>query len=389
MATTQAAASRLIRTEEGVGVRSQSGHAIYWWTAVGFFFVVLNLWIYGNQYAAGDMHRIDPGPTPVPKWMTATLFGNDVVCGIIILWTFYYVVYRPWRQTGQPSFNGLLCLGLAFCVWQDPLFNYATLGFSYSTVPFNIGGWACHIPGWMSPGGCRVAEPIIWNFAFYFSLSVGALTLSTKIMRAAKARYPGIRTGTMFLVLALCISITTLLFEEAWILMGIWQYGGANPAFSLFDDARYKFATTDLAFVPLLFSFWTMIVWNRNDKGETWAERGLDEVRAGAGAKSWMRFFALTGILNVAFLLGYSIPCILVQLHSSEWPPQIQSKSYFTNGICGEGTAYACGGMNVPIPRVGRYAELGSTGWSISVGPNGQLVVPPGTKVPTVVRLER
>jgi hypothetical protein len=51
-----------------------------------------------------------------------------------------------------------------------------------------------------------------------------------------------------------------------------------------------------------------------------------------------------------------------------------------THGMCGEGTTYPCGGTNTSIPRGG--AE-------IHVGPDGQLVVPPGATAPTVVPLER
>src|SRR5208283_4571610 len=84
--------------------------AIYWWTAIGVFCILLNIWIFGNQYAAGHMHRIDPGPTPAPQWMQSGLFLNDIFWALALLVAIYFWMYRPWRQTGSISFWGKVSL---------------------------------------------------------------------------------------------------------------------------------------------------------------------------------------------------------------------------------------------------------------------------------------
>ncbi|MND02321.1 hypothetical protein D3C83_216600 [compost metagenome] len=59
----------------------------------------------------------------------------------------------------------------------------------------------------------------------------------------------------------------------------------------------------------------------------------------------------------------------------TQWPADVQKRSYLTNHICGAGTDYACGGPAVPIPRPG----------SFHLDPEGRLVVPEQTKPPAVI----
>lgn len=376
MATTQAAASRSIRTEERGEAQSR---AIYYWAAIGIFFVGLQLYVFWQWYASGDMHRIYPGVTPVPAWMSIGYRINEIFWAITIPLTLYYLVIRPWRQNGRPSFDGLLALAFIFVWWQDALFSYVTMGYSYNTVSFNLGGWSCHIPGWISPGGCQIAQPLAWDFSFYFVLSVLGVIVASNVMRKIKARRPQIRTETLFLGLLVVFAIFDFIYEFFFVWAGLYQYGGVSDVWALFPDKTYKFPMYEPFMVGFLFCFLTSIRYFRNDKGETLAERGLDQVRMGAGAKSWLRFFALAGIVNVMFFLGFSLPVQFFQIHVGTWPKAIQERSYWTSGICGEGTGYACGGSNVAIPQRGK---------SIHVGPDGELVIPPGTEIPKSVPLK-
>jgi hypothetical protein len=167
-------------------------------------------------------------------------------------------------------------------------------------------------------------------------------------MRAAKARYQ-LRDGSLFLMLAACTSLLMFPVIMSFLLVGIYHYGGTNSSLALFADKRYKFPLQEFVFPVMMLIFWTMAVYLRNSHNETWAESGIRAVRAGRAAKFLMRLLAMAGILNVGFLLGYCIPYILTNLNGSEWPPELQDKSYYTSGICGEGTLYACNGMARPI----------------------------------------
>ena len=52
-------------------------------------------------------------------------------------------------------------------------------------VPFNMGGWAGHIPGWVSPNGGNIPEPLLWVLPFYvgigFTSHLPANVLTAKV----------------------------------------------------------------------------------------------------------------------------------------------------------------------------------------------------------------
>jgi hypothetical protein len=68
--------------------------------------------------------------------------------------------------------------------------------------------------------------------------------------------------------------------------------------------------------------------------------------------------------------MGFHVATLPFLLNADSWPADIQSRSYFTAGMCGDGTDYACWGPGVPLPRVG----------APHLDPDGRLV--PGTSEP-------
>ena len=50
-------------------------------------------------------------------------------------------------------------------------------------------------------------------------------------------------------------------------------------------------------------------------------------------------------------MLFYIIPTNAIALHGDTWPKDTLKRSYFTNGLCGDGTDYACPSQGAPIPR--------------------------------------
>lgn len=352
------------------------GMAIYWWVTIGAFFLALQIYIFGSAIMAGDfMHRADPGPTPIPEWMRINFLIQDYAWACALAFTFYIWVVRPLKKTGRLSTGGLFWLGIFFVLWQDPLEDYLDLVFSYNTAPINIGGWACHIPGWVSPGGCGIAEPIFWLPSFYLVCVCTMIVWGLRIASRLKANNPRISGARIFLGLALFVAFFDAVFEMSEIALGYYHYGGLSMA--VLPDTRFRFPIWEPFLVAFLYLVWTLPAYFKNDKGETFAEHGLSRVQGSPAKKQWMRLFAFIGIINIGYIVGYNVPIILISMvHHTEWPESVQNKSYFTNGMCGEGTTYACGGDNIGSARRGN---------SMHVGPNGELVIPPGTKVPKLI----
>ena len=51
--------------------------------------------------------------------------------------------------------------------------------------------------------------------------------------------------------------------------------------------------------------------------------------------------------------VGYNIPNTVIGMNSTEWPEDLQERSYFTNYLCGDGTPRSCPGPGVSHQRDG------------------------------------
>lgn len=349
--------------------------AIWYWAAAGLFFCCLEAYIFWQWYASGDMRYIHPGETQIETWMYLMIVINDIFWYLAILAVAWFFVIRPKLRTGRFSFDGLFVLAFATLWWQDPIFGLGSQGWSYSTTSLNLGSWACHIPLWQSPGGCNVSEPLSWDFSFYFVLSALAAMIGAATMKKIKSRFPTMRDQWLWIGFFIVIMLADYTLEFSWVSMGLYHYAGINEYLSVFDDSRFKFPLFEGPLIGWLLSLWTAILYYRNDKGETLAERGLSEVRFAGGKRTLLRFLALSGMTNMMFILGYSMTSLFFQYHAGPWPEETQERSYFTNGLCAGDTTIVCGTPNMPVPAEGY----------IHIGPNLEVVVPEGRTLPKVI----
>ena len=160
-----------------------------------------------------------------------------------------------------------------------------------------------------------------------------------------------------------------LILECFWTRTGVYTYGGGDPSLSLFDDHYYKY--------PL----WVGAVWGdrvgliaalryfKDDRGNTFAERGIDEVKTTPRRKQFLRLLALIGAMNASFAFVYNVPVQFFSSHAQAFPQDLLDRPYLLGGVCGVGTSYACPDPRVPIPR---GSESGR------VTPEGKFIAPNG-----------
>jgi hypothetical protein len=336
---------------------------VLWWAALGVLFAGLVTYVLGS-WILTDAHRIHTGPTPVPTYTRVSAVVLQILLAIFFVTMLYLVVVRPWRRDGRLSFDGLLFLALVFVFWQDPIFNYVSNGFEYNSVLVNLGGWANHIPGWSAPNGNRIAEPLIGVLTIYVAYACGASIVASNLLRKARGRWPQVGTPALFGGLFLAFALMDIVLEFSFVRLGLYAAGGTADGWNVFPSQFYRFPVYEPILVSFVFCGWTAIRYFRDDKGQTLAERGIDRVRVGAKRKTWIRYFALVGMVNLVLLFGYSIPVQLWQLHAGTWPKSIQERSYLTNGLCGAGTTYACTGPGFPSRRAASRSTSRRTGSS-------------------------
>jgi hypothetical protein len=353
------------------------------WAGLGAVILAFEAFVIVKWLTGPYFERVKVGPSDVPDWMHISLRVMEVGFVSLWLWCVWHFFVQPWRKERRFTFDGLLCMALLVFAWfQDPLADYGGAVFTYNSDLVNMGSWLNEVPGATVPGhpGAQLSEPL-WTMAIYPGVIFLATILGCGFMRKIKERRPQISPlgliGTAFVFFVFFDFVL-----EALILMplGAYTYAGAPDWISINDSHYFKYTFVEGIGFGAVWTCWASLRYFKNDKGETIAERGIDELKMSSSAKAGLRFLAIGAFIAVTMALCVNVPFYWQANNSSEYPRDVQKRSYFTQGICGEGTTLACFGKAVPLPRGNDSAR---------VGPDGRLYVPAGTQLPTVVPIDR
>ena len=282
--------------------------------------------------------------------------------------------------------DGMLVIAFTTLWVQDPLSHYGGHWFVYNSWLVNFGSWGHQIPGWHSYGepGAMVVEPILLIGGVYVYAFTLTMLLGTAVMRRAKARWPQMgKVGLLSITFATMVAFDIVFEGVIFLPLGIWEYPGGPLA--VFPNTYHAFPLNEILTVSLLFTGVAALRFFRNDKGETLVERGAEQIRS-PRQRTVLRLLAVIAGVHLIMFLTYNVPNYLIGTHPRDWPEDLVKRSYFTNGLCGEGTDRACPGPSVPLTR--SYNSFRKHG-SAYLGRDGQLVVPEGTKLPELVPFDR
>jgi len=354
--------SRSTRTAE----EARPAKPVKWWAVLGAMVIALEIYVFAHWILTGNATRTPTGSSPVPGWMPWMAHVWEAVGVVALLWCIYHFVIKPWRREGTLSVDGMLVLTFFTLFWQDPMLNYSQTWATYNSTFINFGNWAASLPGWLGPNGYLFAEPIIWTAPVYVYASMGGVLLANLVMRKAKERRPQLGTAGLVTVAMVFCVLFDIVIETVWMRLGIYTYAGSIEWLTLFSGHYYQFPIYEPIFAGAMFTAFACLRYFQNDKGQTVAERGVDELRTSTRNKTGLRLLATVGIVNLLMLVTYNFPMQWFGTHADPWPEDITSRSYLTNGLCGPETAYACPGPGVPIPRPD----------SAHLTPSGEFVVP-------------
>ena len=376
------AESPIVPTRQVDDAAARSGTAgayVKGWAAFGaiallFIAYVLIRWVTGPYF-----QTVASGPTKPPGWMSTTLWIWQIGGWALVAGFLWHFLIAPWRRNGRPTTDGLMCVACGIMYFQDPFGNYFNHWFTYNTTLVQFGSWVNDVPGWMSYGtpGHQLTEPILFTGQTYIWWFFGSAVAGSWGMRKVKERRP--QTGTFGLIMVAFSAVALIdLVLEGLIMMplGAYDYPGASGPM-LFEGTYHQFPIVEIVFAGILFGGLACLRYFRNDRGETIAERGIENLKISQRRKTLLRFLALVGATQMIMLIGYNVPVAgFIGSHSATWPKSIQERSYFTSGICGQGTGRLCPNSTLPNPR-------GSHG--IYIGANGKIIIPPGLHLPRII----
>ena len=328
------------------------------WAVWGVFIMAVAVYAMG-RWMVDLPPSVPVGVSKVPTGMVWTLVVQQLIFPVILVFWIHRVVYRPWRQNRRLTWDGMIVIASLTVYWQDFLINMAVMWSSYNAGLINWGSWYNFVPGWVAPNFRGFAEAPTMVLAWWpFGLLAVMMTFNF-VMRRAQARWPGIsRLGLVAIAFALGFMLD-LTAELLWLYGGTFHYGGA-PGPKLFGGHYYQFPLFEMLFWGSAWATMSCYRYFRNDKGQTFTDKGIDELRVGSKGKTWIRLFSIIGFVNL-IVLCYNLAWLIPSLHSHDWPDDVLKRSYFTQQLCGAGTDRACSGGPANDPALSPPKAIPST----------------------------
>jgi len=324
------------------------------WAVFGALVVAVQLWAFGHWIITGNATPTPTGPDAVPTWMEWSIWVFQGLCLVAGAVAVYWYFIRVWRRGERLGFDSYMILGMYLTFWQDPLLNYFQKWAIYNSSLVNFGSWTSSIPGWLSPDGHLMPEPLLFVVPTYGIVCFLMVVVGNLFMRKVRERHPTISNVRLLFATMAFFVVFGGAVEMAWMRLGIYGYPGAIKSLTLFAGHYYQYPVYEMFFFAATFTAWSSLRFFHNDRGETITERGLEELRIKTPKRaSWIRALAVTGGCNAAMLVVYNAPLQVFAMHAEPWPADFTERSYLMDGFCGEGTTYECSGVDTPIPRRG------------------------------------
>lgn len=375
--------SELSREATPVGVAELSDPAqskvkpVTVWATIGGALLVLQLYVWIRWISGPYFERVPSGPGDPPLYMKIPLAANAVCASIGLPLCVWWFIVRPWRRERRITLDGMLLVSCGLMFFQDPLLNYLNTWCTYNTWNFNRGSWSSHIPGWVSPEvpGHQVAEPLLTNTPGY-ALNLLFIIMGCWVMRKAKSRWPNVSNMKLVgVVYAFNILVDFVMEGLIMLPIGFYVYPGAIRAVSVNAGTYYQWPIYEGLMWGGVLTGLCCLRYFTDDRGRTIVEREIDRVRGSFAGTQLVRFLAIFAAVSACFFISYNLPAQWLAMHADPWPADVQKRSYFNGGICGDGTDQPCPNPALPIPtKRSGYVDI-----------YGHLVLPKGSDLPKVV----
>ena len=343
-----------LRPRDGVPAPARAANPskiVLLWATIGVVLMGIGLQAQIRWIASDEFHPTDPGNDPFtgsPLYAIRTLEVVSLLIGAYMLWRF---LLRPLIRDRTFTFDGMLLVSGFFLWWIDALGNYFIPTTSYNAHLWNYGSWTCFVPGWQNPTApCRFPEPIAFDGGAYIWWILGSILAGCWLLRRMSAKWPNMSMLTMLSAIWVTFFFLDIVVEFIFIrIFQLWVYPGAPHALTLFAGNWYQLPLQEPIAVATFSTPFVALRYFRDDRGRSFAERGIDSLRVSQRAKKFITFFAISGVLQGCLLFGYYVPFTFFGLHADTAPAL---PSYFRAGYgCGVGTDYACpSNGDVPIP---------------------------------------
>lgn len=295
-------------------------------------------YVYLAWILSGNATPVDPGPDPIPGLTRLAMTVFQIACPVLALVAIVYVVRKSLRER-QLCVEAAIVIGSAIAWWHDPLINWFQPVLFYNAGLVNFGNWTENIPGWQSPDGRLMAEPVLMIGMIYIWMPLAMGSLARWVMGRARRRWPTLGPVRTFCCGWLAVYVIEFPLEIIALHTGLLGYPASIPALTLWAGQTVQIPLYGPVLWSLVLSSSGALMFFRNSKGQIRVEAGVESLRWGTKAKSLLRVLAVTGFLHVVAILAYDLPVNLASLYAG---PTKTYPTYLRTQFCGPATPRPC-----------------------------------------------
>lgn len=301
-------------------------------------------WILGPDFKPNTAGR-DAASDAYIIWVRSVEVAS-ILLAMIQIWIF---ILRPKIKTGRMSFDGLFFIACWSLYLQEPWINYNSPQFLYTTVAYNMGSWMNYIPGWNTPNAERLpVGSVIWMLAYLNLVALWAYA-GGNFMRWFKRKCPAISNLSLLFVTFLVFIPFDIVLEQIILRGELFNYASTVPELTLWAGEIYQFPIYETVSWSACLTGWAAVYYFRNDKGETFVEKGLSNLRfPNQGVRTFARFLVILGFCHTSFLVLYNMPYFYWSTKGGSYP---NFAEYTVGGLCGPETNFDCPGLDVPVAK--------------------------------------
>jgi hypothetical protein len=326
---------------------------VLWWAVLGAAAIAFQTYFYIAWMTSDDFKATPTGSDPVPHIEKVFAWIVQPTLAALALVSLWWVI-RGCRRAGRMTLDAKLLIAGYCQLWLDPIGSVIRPQFFFNSYYVNRGSWLGHMPGAMTPNGHLLADLPLVELPVYGSL-IGICVGGCALMRRMRARRPQTSNVALLLWVWLALAVFIFVFEEIFVMRtGAAVWLSPSPWGTIFYGTRYQMS---LIPDPL---FWTVFMvamiglrFFATDRGAPRTDAGLEQTSVPPEFKTALSTLAVIGFVSAAMFVASAL-AIAASLYSKT-PENLPS--YLRDGICGDGTNYACPNPGVPIQTVSRPGQ--------------------------------
>lgn len=309
------------------------------WAGIGAICVVFAAYVYLSWILSGNASAVGPGSDPVPTRATVGAWVFQCATPVLALSALFFVVRKSLLEHRLCA-EAMVVIGSMIAWLHDLLINWLQPVVFYNATLVNFGAWTENIPGWISPNGRFLAEPVLMIGLPYIWMPLYLGLLGRWAMGRAHTARPALGVPGTFAAGWVAVFGVEFCCELLAVHTGLVGYPAGIPNLTLWSGNTHQVPMYGPLIWSTVLTCSGALLFFRDTNDLTVVERGMERVRwAGDRTRTMLSVLAITGFIHIVAIVGYDIPMNLEGLYAGSTQTY---PTYLRTELCGPGTPVGC-----------------------------------------------